>query len=137
MTEAARKVWREGFVPLLSTAALLALQAGLRRRDPRITQGATTIPRPILKNASKPVQAACPVAYAAWQASPCTHMRVAQLEEHWITLVNHAAEILGNPQATSYFFTWVDGATRDELFFHLLLEVQIALTARAMKTPAA
>ena len=41
-----RRVWREGLVPNLSRAALVALQSALMRDDPRLLQGRVSSPAP-------------------------------------------------------------------------------------------
>lgn len=45
--ESWRRVWREGFAPAMSDAALTALRAGLANDDERIVQGSTTVSHPL------------------------------------------------------------------------------------------
>src|SRR5947207_14114801 len=58
-----RKVWRDGFVPQLSTAGLQALWRALTDDSPKIIQGATVKPPPLSFSEDWPVECACPVAF--------------------------------------------------------------------------
>ena len=65
--ESWRHVWREGFVPSLTTAELIALRDALRVDDPRLTQGSTTTPPPLMCVEDWPVEAACALGFCGWQ----------------------------------------------------------------------
>jgi len=65
--ESWRLVWRDGFVPVLSTAGLEALRDALRGDDPRLTQGSTTTPPPLMCVQDWPVEAACALGFCGWQ----------------------------------------------------------------------
>ncbi len=65
--ESWRKVWREGFGPALPTRGLQALIRALQFDDLRLIQGATTSPHWQPSFPREQVQAACAVAFGAWQ----------------------------------------------------------------------
>lgn len=65
--EAWRKVWREGVAPLLSDTHLEALEKALVSDDPRLLQGATTTPPPLMCVQDWPVEAACALGYCGWR----------------------------------------------------------------------
>ena len=54
-----RSVWRDGFIPVLTTVGLEALRGALKNDDPRLTQGSTTTPPPLMSVQDWPVEAAC------------------------------------------------------------------------------
>src|SRR6187397_2364540 len=56
--ESWRLVWRDGFVPVISTSGLEALREALKSDDPRLTQGSTTTPPPLMCVQDWPVEAA-------------------------------------------------------------------------------
>jgi hypothetical protein len=64
--ESWRRVWREGFVPGISTPGLEALRKALVEDDPRLIQGATTSPPPLQCVEDWPVEGACAVGYCGW-----------------------------------------------------------------------
>jgi hypothetical protein len=48
IVESWRRVFREGLEPVVSTPGLLALRQALLTDDPRLIQGATTTPPPLM-----------------------------------------------------------------------------------------
>ncbi len=127
-----RKVWREGMVPLLSHAALQALRLALVNDDPRLLQGATTRPPPLLCVHDWPVESACPIGYCGWQGEGLE--TVAEVEEYFAKVCFEVDQRLGEPAAIRYFLNWADETPRDEMRRELLAEVEIAL---GLKTEAA
>ena len=77
--ESWRKVWRDGVEPLLSTEGLEALRQAVVRDDPRLLQGATTTPPPLMCVQDWPVEAACALGYCGWQGDGLE--TVAEVEE--------------------------------------------------------
>ncbi|HVK15764.1 MAG TPA: hypothetical protein VM533_02385, partial [Fimbriiglobus sp.] len=61
--ESWRIVWRDGFVPVIATTGLTALRDALRGDDPRLVQGATTTPPPLMCVQDWPVEAADALGY--------------------------------------------------------------------------
>jgi hypothetical protein len=133
--EAWRQVWREGFVPELSTAALEALREGLVTDDPRLQQGATTTPPPLLSLMDWAVEAACALGYCGWRGEGLK--TVGQVEEYFARLCYEADLRLGEPTACRHFLNWYDDTPREVVRRELLAEVELALAQRQAKpTPA-
>jgi hypothetical protein len=126
--EAWRQVWREGFVPVLSTAALEALREGLINDDPRLQQGATTTPPPLLSLMDWSVEAACALGYCGWQGEGL--QTVGQVEEYFARLCYEADLRLGEPTACRHFLNWYDDTPREVVRQELLAEVELALAQR-------
>src|SRR5579871_3896835 len=101
-----RKAWREGFGPALSTKGLQELLRALQGDDERLIQGATTSPqwRPSFPDAQ--VQAACAVAFSAWQGEGMN--QVDEIEEFVSSTCFEADERLGEPGASRRFLNWFD-----------------------------
>src|SRR4051812_40762532 len=79
-----RKIWRDGFAPGMSTRSLESLRLALKHNDPRLIQGATTIPEPIQSMLDWPAESACVIGFGAWRADGLK--TVGQLEEHFSRL---------------------------------------------------
>src|SRR5918992_267026 len=77
--ESWRTVWREGFAPVLSLKGLEALRDALAADDPRLTQGSTTTPPPLMCVQDWPVEAACALGFCGWQGDELE--TVGQVEE--------------------------------------------------------
>jgi hypothetical protein len=77
--ESWRRVWRDGFAPLISNMGLQALRRALLQDDGRLLQGATTAPPPLQSTESWPVEGACGLGYCGWQGERLE--TVAQVEE--------------------------------------------------------
>lgn len=122
-----RLVWREGFVPVLSTAGLTALRGALIRDDPRLTQGSTTTPPPLMCVQDWPVEAACALGYCGWQGDQLE--RVGEVEEYFARAC-FDADARMEPAACRWFLNWFDETPRDEMRRDLLAEVDLALADR-------
>ena len=126
--ESWRIVWRNGFVPVLSTAGLLALRDALRTDDPRLVQGATTTPPPLMCVQDWPVEAACALGVCGWLGD---HLEtVGQVEEHFAKCCFEADQRLGEPAACRWFLNWFDDTPRADMRRELLAEVELALAER-------
>lgn len=126
--ESWRIVWRNGFVPSLSVAGLEALRDALRGDDPRLVQGATTLPPPLTVVQDWSVEAACALGFCGWQGDDLT--TVGEVEEHFAKCCFEADRRLGEPAACRWFLNWFDDAPRDEMRRELLAEVELALNER-------
>ena len=126
--ESWRKVWREGLVPLLSTAALEALRLGLVTDDARLLQGATTTPPPLQCVQDWPVEGACALGYCGWQGDNLE--TVAEVEEFFARMCFEIDQRLGEPAGCRWFLNWFDETPRDEMRPQLLTEVSRALARR-------
>jgi len=123
-----RIVWRDGFVPVLSTQGLQALREALRKDDPRLVQGSTTTPAPLSCMQDWPVEAACALGVSAWLGDGLE--TVGQVEEHFARCCFEADERLGEPAACRWFLNWFDDASRIEMRRELIAEVELALAER-------
>jgi hypothetical protein len=132
--ESWRLVWRDGFVPVLSTAGLEALREALRGDDPRLTQGSTTTPPPLMCVQDWPVEAACALGFCGWQGDDLES--VGQVEEFFARACFEADQRLGEPAACRWFLNWFDDTPREEMRAALLAEVEKALAARLPLEPA-
>ena len=138
--ESWRKVWREGLVPLLSTAGLEALRRALVNDDPRLLQGATTTPPPLQCVQDWPVEAACALGYCGWQGDGLE--TVAEVEEFFARMCFEIDQRLGEPAGCRWFLNWFDETPRDEMRANCSAEVNrrwpcAASTRRAIGDEAA
>lgn len=132
--ESWRMVWRDGFAPLLSTSGLLCLRDALRVDDPRLVQGATTTPPPLLCVQDWPVEACCALGYCGWQGDRLD--TVGEVEEFFAKCCFEADDRLGAPAACRWFLNWFDDTPRMEMRRELLAEVELTLTDRLeIETP--
>lgn len=135
--ESWRLVWRNGFVPVLPTAGLIALREALERDDPRLTQGSTTTPPPLMCVQDWPIEAACALGYCGWQGEG--RDTVGEVEEFFAQVCFEADQRLGEPAACRWFLNWFDDTPRAAMRRELLAEVDYALAARRAdveRTPA-
>jgi hypothetical protein len=133
--ESWRQVWRDGFVPVISTSGLEALRDALQGDDPRLTQGSTTTPPPLMCVQDWPVEAACALGYCGWQGDELE--TVGQVEEFFARMCFEADQRLGEPAACRWFLNWFDDTPRDEMRRELLAEVERALAERIPIAPPA
>ena len=123
-----RKVWRNGFVPVLSSFGLVQLREALRYDDLRLVQGATTSPPPLMCVQDWPVEACCALGFCGWQGDGL--QTVGEVEEFFARCCFEADECLGEPAACRWFLNWFDDAPRDAMRQELLAEVDAALAER-------
>jgi hypothetical protein len=123
-----RRVWRDGFAPCLSDAGLRALLAGLESDDPRLVQGATTMPPPMWAGKDWPVESACATGYCGWRGDGLE--TVAEVEEFFARLCFNVDQRLGEPAGCRHWLNWWDESPRDHVFREMLSEVRIALAGR-------
>jgi hypothetical protein len=148
--ESWRLIWRDGFVPILPTAGLVALAEALRTDDPRLSQGSTTTPPPLMCVQDWPVEAACALGLCGVaelggfadreptgrQTNP-TAATVGAVEEFFARCCFEADQRLGDPGGCRWFLNWFDDTPRDEMRRELLAEVESALAGRADPSPSA
>lgn len=126
--ESWRTVWRNGFVPSLSTECLQALRKGLEADDPRLTQGCTTSPPPLMCAQDWPVEAGCALVYAGWQGEHLT--TVGEAEEYFARCCFEADQRLGEAAACRWFLNFWDESPRDTVRTEMLYEVDLELKNR-------
>lgn len=120
-----QRIWRNGLAPRLTRRNLEALRTALVRDDPRLIQGRTMNPPPLLGLSDAEVEAACALGFCGWHGSGCT--TVGQLEAFFDELCTGADQALGEPAACRHFLDWFDAAPRTAMRRQLLAEVEQAL----------
>jgi hypothetical protein len=126
--ESWRKVWREGFAPLLPTVGLMALRDALSIDDHRILQGVTTSPPAMLCVQDWPIEGSCVLGFCAWQGEGLD--TVGEIEEFFARTCLEADQHLGELAACRYFVNWYDDTPRAEMRSLLLEEVEQTLAQR-------
>lgn len=126
-----RKTWRDGIAPLLSGKALMALRKALAEDDPRLQQGVTTTPPPLMCVQDWPVEGACALGYCGWQGEGLE--TVGEVEEFFARACYEIDARMGEPAGCRWFLIWHDETPREEMRASLLIEVGRELTLRAAK----
>lgn len=126
--ESWRLVWRTGFAPGLSKAALTALARGLREDDPRLVQGATTTPPPLMCVQDWPVEAADAIGFCGWQGEGLA--TVGDVEQFFAKACFESDERMKEMAACRWFLDWWDETPRGEVRRKLLEEVELSLSGR-------
>lgn len=127
-----RNVWRDGFLPSLPTAGLVALREALRRDDHRLHQGATTTPLAHVAWTDYPCEGACALGFCGWQGKSLAS--VGEVEEFFNQACWEADQRLGEPAACREFLNWFDDVPRSVMRRELLSEVERALALRLPPT---
>lgn len=149
--ESWREVWRDGFAPVLPTDGLKALAEALRSDDPRLTQGSTTTPPPLMCVQGYAVEACdaiayCGVATLGGFACSAENYRgrglgapshdnpgaatVGKVEEFFAKACFDADQLLGGPAEHRWFLNAWDDTPRAQMFRELLAEVEAAVASR-------
>lgn len=123
--ESWRKVWRDGFAPGMSVAALEVLLVGLEKNDPAILQGATTSPPPLMCVQDWPVEGADAIGFAGWKGENLS--TVGEVEEYFAKMCFEADQRLDEPAACRWFLNWFDDTPRLEAFASLAEEIKSVL----------
>lgn len=124
-------VWEKGFQPQFSTAALESLAQALETDDPRLTQGSTTTPPPLLCISDWPVEACCPVTFCGIPAEEWAETAVGQAEEFFAKACWQADTALGEPAACRWLLNWIDDTPRPQMRSELLAVIRAELHRRA------
>jgi hypothetical protein len=137
MIEKWRDCWRRGVVPNLTTGNLLALRKALDADDPRLIQGATTLPPPLQCLQDWNVEAAC--AFSLPGACDMGGFRdefgddaatVAETEEFFAQLCFKVDQTMGECAGCRWFLNWFDDTPRQEMRALLSEEINLALEGR-------
>jgi hypothetical protein len=126
--------WRNGIAPQLSTAGLEALRTALESNDPRLLQGACTMPPPLQCVQDWPCEAACPIGYCCAFEERTPRM-IWEVEEHFARVCHDADKRLGEPAACRWFLNWWDNTPPEESRPALLAEVRRELFDREPDRP--
>jgi hypothetical protein len=121
-----QRIWRDGLAPRLSQRGLEALRSALGRDDPRLMQGRTMTPPPLVGLEDAEVEAACALGFCGWHGDGCD--TVGALEAYFDEVCTAADEALGEPAACRHFLDWFDATPRRTMRRLLLAEVRRALS---------
>ncbi len=127
--ESWRRVFRDGFAPGLTDAHLAALAEACRTDDPRLMQGATTLPPPLMCVSDYEVEAGCILGFCGavenggFKGDPAPAL-VGQVEEFFARACFEADQRLGGPAECRWLLNWFDDAPRGEALRELLGEVE-------------
>ncbi len=135
--ESWRKVWREGFVPVLPREGLESLRNALANDDPRLMQGETCYPPPLWSVQDWPVEKACLLGWCAWRGGEGEAAVVGDVEKFFAETCFEADQIIGEPAACRWLLNWYDDTPRDVMRRELLGEVELALAGQMAGRPAA
>jgi hypothetical protein len=145
--ESWKRVWRNGFLPQIKTPVLRALLEAVQSDDPRLTQGSTSTPPPLMCVADWPIECGCLIGYAGAMElggfetlsvdayvnkvkSNPTPAKVGQVEEFFGTACFQADQRLGNPAECRWFLNWFDDTPRTEMRRELEAELILNLKER-------
>jgi len=117
-----RKVWREGFYPLLSNEAIQAIFEGLLADDKALIQGATTQPPPLQAVQDWPCEGADIIGYGGWKGEGLE--TVGEVEEYFARLSFECDNRIGEPAGCRWFLNWWDESTRSEVVFKMIWEIR-------------
>jgi hypothetical protein len=121
--------FRNGFAPNLSDAELQVIRAALIEDEPRLCQGATTVPPPMQCVLDWDCEGGCVIAYAGWQTG---RRSVREVEEFFAGVCGKADAALGEAGGVRYFLNWFDQMPRDVMRLQLLQEIARELDRRAV-----
>ncbi len=130
-----KRVWREGFAPLLPAEHLMALLGALREGSPLVITKYTVMPVSIRYNFLLPAEAACPVGFCAalslggFKGSP-EPATVEEVSDAFGELCHKADMALGEMGGCRFFLNAVDCWTREELAQNLGPELERELASR-------
>ena len=125
-----RKVWRDGFAPLMDVKKLEALKSALEQDDPRLVQKATTNPPPLEHMLDRKCEGACAISFCGWSEGLET---VGEVEEFFANTCFAADERMGEPGVCRYFLNWFDETPREQMRQELLAEVKRSIKEKRRK----
>lgn len=131
-----RRVWRTGLAPVLPTAGLEAVRDYLRRDDPRLIQGGTSVPPPLMAVQDWPVEAACVLGLCGTvEHGGFGTATVGEVEEFFARRCWDCDQATGEPASVKHWLNHWDDTPRAAAIADLLPEVERELERRA--APAA
>jgi len=136
MSELARKVFHNGFVPQFSTKGLIALRDALVKRDPFLMAGVSVDPPPLQMFENEPVVGCCPIAFAASDGE-AAQRTVGEVETAFALTYWRAGEALNEPTIGRHFANYWDDTPIEQARRELLVEVEVALAGRKSLTSSA
>lgn len=126
--------WRQGFAPLISNSGLKSLLTALEEDDPRLLQGATTMPPPLQCVMDWPVEGACALGYCGWRGDGLDS--VGEVEEYFAQRCFECDQAIGEPAGCRHFLNWFDDTPRHQMRAMLIAEVVRSMEERRQKESA-
>lgn len=123
-----RDTFRRGVAPSLSLAGLEALLVALKHDDPRLIQGATTTPPPLMSVQEWPVEAACAIGYSHWIGDGKD--TVGTCEEAFARTCFEIDQLVNEPAGCRHWLNWFDETPRPDVLNQLLPEVELAIRGK-------
>jgi hypothetical protein len=123
-----RQVWREGFMPQLSTEGLEALETALACDDARLLQGTSYYPPLMGPLQGRAVEATCAICYCGWQGERLD--TVSAVDQFFQRVCDGTDQQFVEPAACRFFLNWYDDTPREAMRRELLAEVKLALLQR-------
>jgi hypothetical protein len=112
------------FADMLSDEQLEKLRRAVAEDDPRLIQGATLTPPPLMCVQDWPVEAACLIAFPGWTDESST---VGECEEFFARTCFEIDKAVGIPAGCRFLINWFDDTPRDRMRAELLPEIDAAL----------
>ncbi len=134
MDESWRTVWRQGFVPQMPLAGLVALESALMTNDPHLLQGATSSPPPLNCVRDWPVEGACLIGFCGWHGHSLH--TVSDLEAFFSDACQECDQVMGEPGSVRWLLNQYDTWPRETMIKNLLPEVRWAIAQRNANVPA-
>jgi hypothetical protein len=131
--ESWRFAWRNGFAPNISTIGMMGLQEALVKDDPKLLQGATSQPPPLMCVQDWKCEATDAIGFCGFSEHLSTHgsvPSVGEIEQYFARRCSEADQKLGEPAACRLFLNWWDDTPRDEVRNLLLEEINLELKNR-------
>lgn len=126
-----RRVWRDGFLPHIQTEELIKAMEMFAADDPRITQGSTTTPPPLMAVQDWPIEAGCLIGlFGAIRNGGFQVATVGEAEECFAQLCYHADQNLGEVAACRWLLNWFDDTPRPIVIREMLSELNRAIAER-------
>jgi hypothetical protein len=122
--EAWRNVWRKAIVPLAPLEGLIALRKALEDDSPKLLQGVTCQPPPLMCVQDWDCEASDALSFLFWQAGLDT---VGEVGEAFARACFEIDQRLGEPAACRWFLNWWDETPRGTAIENLLPEVDLAI----------
>ena len=134
--DAWRSTLRKGFIPLMSTGALVGAGAGAGDGRPEVDPGGDDHAPALQAVQDWPCEAADFVGYGGWQGDGLD--TVGEVEEFFARLCFECDNRLGEPAGCKHWLNYWDETPRNEAFENALWEVRYALETRdnALLDPA-
>jgi hypothetical protein len=134
MNDAARHAFTYGFAPQFTEATLIALRDALVSDDPRLMQGRTTEPEPVLMHHGLKIECACAIGFCAWVQNQS--VTVGEVLIGYGDMLDQADRNLGRMCAYSPFLHAFDDTPREIVFPAMAELVNEILSERQQQVAA-